>query len=270
MECPICLKKYENDIINDHIDKCIEESANEPVLTPMQEKAIKICKRKSMALSKQVYHNIVIKAIDLNHNEEKVKRLLDSFSDRVELMINFKALLFDHFTKDGFYKNCFEINPTVNISTRINAENNLFLKTYTNDCPGLERVKYGSLNLFNTRAPTCASGYGECFMILKENVKKRTSFCYGDSFGMQFQIGTIEYATVILNILDSILLDNLIKYYNNENYDQNSYIKYVEIQIHGPIRFDKDVELVVVPKINKDTPSLLNFLKKFNIKCVYY
>jgi hypothetical protein len=269
MECPICLKKYENDIMNEHIDKCIEESANEPVLTPIQEKAVKICKRKSMALSKQVYHNIVIKAIDLNHNEEKVKRLLDNFSDRVELIINFKALLFDYFTKDGVYKNCFEINPAVKNINRISAENNLFLKAY-DECSGSERVKYGSLNLFNLRTPTCASYYGECFMILKENVKKRTSFCCGDSFDMQFQIGTIEYATVILNILDSNLLDNLIKYYNNEKYDQNSYINYVEIQIHGPIRFDKDVELIVVPKINKDTPNLINFLKKFNIKCVYY
>lgn len=94
-------------------------------------------------------------------------------------------------------------------------EDALFGNIYTHDCDPSERVKYGALHLFNEpRAPSACIGYGDCAMILKSKVKNRTSYVYGDSSWMQFQIGTIEYSGAILNLLNDSLLDNLIKYYN--------------------------------------------------------
>lgn len=116
-------------------------------------------------------------------------------------------------------------------------------------------------------------GYGDCAMILKDKVKNRTSYVYGDSSQMQFQIGTIEYSSAILNLLDDVLFDNLVKYYNGEAYDTGSYKAYIEIQIHGSLRMLHDVEKMYIPSrynTKENEERFNNLFEKYGIVCCFY
>jgi hypothetical protein len=280
MECPICTNIFTIDKINDHVTICIETidtSVDAIDLTPTQKKAIEYCKKKSRALSSQTYYNVLIKGVALGHSESKVKKLLNNFSKRVELAINFHFAHLDHFIRDGLYKNLFETGTSSGCTitaTRMVWENSLFNKIYSQDCAPSERVKYGSLHLFNTKyAPKISMAYGECAMILKDKVKDRTSFVVGDSSMMQFQIGTIEYSNVVLNLMNDSLFDNLIKYYNDEPYNPDVAVEYIEIQIHGLLRMMHDVEAMYIPS-KYDTPDnkikFEELFEKFGIVCYFY
>jgi hypothetical protein len=169
MECPICSKTFTQDKIDDHVTICIETidtSVDAINLTPTQKKAIEYCKKKSRALSRQTYYNVLIKGAALGHSKTKIKKLLHNFSKRVELAINFRFAHLDYFIRDGLYKNLFETGTSsgCNITDiRASWENNLFNKIYSDDCAPSERVKYGSLHLFNTKsAPKSSMIYGDC------------------------------------------------------------------------------------------------------------
>jgi hypothetical protein len=280
MECPICTKALSKKKINDHVMICIETldtSVDAIELTTIQKKAIEYCKTKSRILSAQIYDNVIIKGISLGHEKVKIEKLLSEFSNKVELSINFHFAHLAFFLNDGVYKNIFETGKSSGCSdtnTREIWENNLFGNIYSHDCDPSERVKYGALHLFNEqRALSACNMYGDCAMILKSKVKNRTSYVYGDSSGMQFQIGTIEHSGAILNSLHDSLLDNLIKYYNGDAYDSSVYNVYIEVQIHGILRMMHDVEKMYIPSVynvpeNKEKFEQL--FEKFGIVCYFF
>jgi hypothetical protein len=93
-----------------------------------------------------------------------------------------------------------------------------------------ERPVYGALN-FRRKALGAAPRFGSAYLRLREQVLDRTTFCYPDShlgptrFGVAARMSLIEAALAD----DAAALDD-----------------YVEAQVHGAVRLDRDVEALVL------------------------
>jgi hypothetical protein len=96
--------------------------------------------------------------------------------------------------------------------------------------PNSERPVYGALN-FRRSAAGAAPRFGSAHLRLTGSVLRRTTFCYPDStfeptkFGVAAKMSLIELASA----------DR-----------QDPLDDYIEAQVHGPVRLDRDVEALVL------------------------
>ncbi|GAB3160481.1 DUF3626 domain-containing protein [Microbispora hainanensis] len=108
-------------------------------------------------------------------------------------------------------------------------ESRIFGGAYDN-APARERPVYGALN-FRRRSVGAAPRFGSAHFRLTAETLRRTTFCYPDSFfepsafGVASRMALIEPAEAD----DADLLDD-----------------YIEAQVHGPVRLDRDVEALVI------------------------
>ncbi|MEU8890073.1 DUF3626 domain-containing protein [Streptomyces sp. NPDC048442] len=103
--------------------------------------------------------------------------------------------------------------------------------------PAHERPVYGALN-FRHQAVGAAPRFGSAHLRLTARSLFRTTFCYPDSFtepsafGVASRMSLIELA---------------------EADDQDALDDYIEAQVHGPVRLDRDVEALVLDPSFRDT-----------------
>ncbi|WP_061295101.1 DUF3626 domain-containing protein [Herbidospora cretacea] len=103
--------------------------------------------------------------------------------------------------------------------------------------PGEERPVYGALD-FRRRSVGAAPRFGSAHLRLTGEVLARTTFCYPDShfepsaFGVASRMALIELAEADARDL----LDD-----------------YIEAQVHGPVRLDRDVEALVLDPSHRGT-----------------
>ncbi|MFI7672348.1 DUF3626 domain-containing protein [Actinophytocola sp. NPDC049390] len=103
--------------------------------------------------------------------------------------------------------------------------------------PAEERPVYGALN-FRRKAVGAAPRFGSAHFRLAAETLARTTFCYPDShlepsdFGVAERMGLIELA----------LADT-----------QDDLDDYIEAQVHGPVRLDRDVEALVLDPCYRGT-----------------
>jgi hypothetical protein len=120
----------------------------------------------------------------------------------------------------------------------------------------------------------CAIGYGDSYLIMKDDIKLRTSLVFEDSSKKQIHIGSFKHFCHILYYLPDedlkAILDAIV--YNNDRINKN-FRYYIEAQIHGPIRFDRDIETVVINEKYKFDKNIINQIDEFkinnNINCVF-
>jgi hypothetical protein len=132
------------------------------------------------------------------------------------------------------------------------------------------RPKYGALNFTNHQfgaAPT----WGRSFMVLKEHVKHNCTFTDFDSFKYESSpAGGLKVATftqmdrIITNLNPNMLdkLNTMISTLGSRLEPRN----YIEAQIHGDIRFNRDVAKMYIDTsdvINTDNPMLREHIDKF-------
>lgn len=102
---------------------------------------------------------------------------------------------------------------------------------------GQLRPVYGALN-FRQKAVGAAPRFGSAHLRLTSDVLTRTSFCYPDSvfepaaFGVAARMSLIELA---------------------EADQQDALDDYIEAQVHGPVRLDRDVEALVLDPSYRST-----------------
>jgi hypothetical protein len=115
-------------------------------------------------------------------------------------------------------------------------ESRIFNGAYDN-APADERPVYGALN-FRGKAVGAAPRFGSAHLRLTGETLSRTTFCYPDShlepadFGVAERMGLIELA-----LADS----------------QDDLDDYIEAQVHGPVRLDRDVEALVLDPCYRGT-----------------
>lgn len=284
--CLICNKVIELDKLEEHINLCLDSQINvvdvptykpeKYELEPIQKSAIDFANKKAKIHAKASYSNALIMFIELGYTENDLKMAINYIENIADITINVRiATIIGHIVNDTHYKNCFEVRPTKyggGNASRQNWENNMFNNIYDNAEP-IDRVKYGAINLFNQEGG-CASckGYGESFFVLKKEVKKRSTFTVGDSAGMMFHIANFKHNNLMFMHMNKDLAHKFIKYLRNELTEGIPSYNYIEVQIHGLVRLNQDIEKLVVRSENltdkKTEDTLLDFCFANSIELV--
>lgn len=230
----------------------------------------------SKKLSDDAYPILLQRVLALGETEERLKRTLLYIRDEAPIIIHVNAFIITNFLiKDEFYRNQFETkssNGYLCQDTRTRWEDRMFNSIY-HDSPGFDRVKYGVLNIYNNPiGVSSAICYGEENIVLK-NVRLRTSFASCDSGEDRAVIASCEYYCHVLYTFPESELLTTIKVANNVSddphfHDDESSCQindYKEIQIHGPISLDTDVEALIVDPNTPSLPELKAFCRKNGI-----
>jgi Protein of unknown function (DUF3626) len=228
-------------------DKYIAYFLDDP-LTKIQREAVIYTIKKSKAFSKSTKNNIRMKFIQKSWDIDLIPKIIDHISG-CDVIIHFKIeRLHTFFKSDTQYRNYFEVHKLKDDTcARGQAENNLFSNIYSG-CNAKEKVKYGCINLYNDKngCPS-ACGYGESYIVLKSEVKRRCSFVCGDSFNYQMHLGNFEHFYHLLLYLKDSTIENLIKIVKGEDFVKD-YYAYIECQIHGDVLWNRDIEKLMIKR----------------------
>jgi Protein of unknown function (DUF3626) len=246
-------------------------------LTKTQRKAIRFFRKKAKLMSRATRHLLLEKVLRLGYDENDFALLIDFVSQAP--LISFVPLysndLFDAFDTDPRMKNLFEVGKgrgTSNQKIRAQWESTLFNKLYDESEPE-ERAKYGVFNLDgNPNGVLSASGYGDVYFVFHEHVKKRTTMVYGDSSGnaQNLHIATPDRFCNIMHYLPDDVIKSIIQKARDEDFVYQRY-SYVEIQIHGEIRLDRDVKQIIIDAniyANKIDERLEHFCQSYDIDLI--
>lgn len=208
--------------------------------------------------------------------------------EKAEITINFRAQDFFAIPENKSYRNLFELNKgTVAYrNTRDQTEQNLFKYnaaggnsnnrqmvdrigkrgnfnsgSNTSFIP-LVRPRYGALNIFGLPlGPSTTRMYGNSVIILKEHMKHKCTFTFGDSFNYT-NTAINANSSPLANVfhLDRILVDmtdntfgKLYKKAHNQPlapYELNGH-RYIEAQIHHEIIFNRDVKEIRISEMER-------------------
>lgn len=252
--CSICKCWFLDDNYDNHVIECMKNPLNY-LLSDYQKCAIKYCKNKSKICYKETRDKV--KELLKNNGYDIISLdLIRNHVKNVPLIIHFN---FDnlgmYFESDFKYKNCFEIHNGKGDTKRKHIEDFLFNKIY-GSVTAKEKVKYGCLNLYLSKhGVTSAKGYGDAYMVLKNDVKNRTSFVVGDSFGKPMYISTFDYFDQMLLSLLPTTINNILCVISKKQFIDDSY-QYVEAQIHGDVVFNRDIDYIMLPERYKNSEQL--------------
>lgn len=252
-------------------------------LLPHQVEAVRWCSRKAKIYHKSVYPNVVIRFLSLGYTEQDISLCLD-YLKNVDVITHFGR--FDNhpvpwLKTETKLKNAFETTDTTEhasntyLGQRLTWEDNIFNKIYTLDCPKESRVKYGCLNLFaDPIGCSSAIGYGRSYMVFKNSIKDRITFVCGDSSAKQTHVCTFDNCVQLLLYFGEKTLENVIQLARMKKTGKpdtvaiktirkyRSYM-YVEVQIHGDVVFDRDIDHIMLWDKHCDDETLdrLSLLK---------
>lgn len=225
------------------LDEQFLKELDTELLTPKQLEALtfinKSCRQR---------HDTVIAKLSQYHPKPN-DFLVEKFAN-IPLYINVPSKHIDKIANDTHYRNQFETNVssgTLSRAQRTAWEHRLFgNQNGYSSATDFERPKYGNLpaNIYNVSKThyvnDIACGYGNMYFVLKEEVRKRTTFTYGDSASKNYtSVSNFNYPT--------ITLVNSPSTFNNIKSRGHGGSSYFELQIHGPVRLDTDIEMLRYP-----------------------
>lgn len=192
-------------------------------------------------------HDEVIKTLS-KYNPDPNTFLIEKFQS-IPLYINVPVRHINDIANDTHYRNQFETKKssgTLSRHSRSLWERKLF-GYHLNDITDFERPKYGNIpiNVPNVdkehKLNNITKGYGSIYFVLKDEVKKRATFTCGDSHCLSMEhVSNFNYPS------NAMYYNQII--YSSINtkgfYDE---YRYFELQIHGPVRLDTDVDILYYP-----------------------
>lgn len=237
-------------------------------LTNHQKAALEYCNKKAEEYANRDYP-ILIERFKGRGLDEGDLALVTSYIQNIAPVIIHLRLdnILEYLVNDIYYRNQFQTsnsNGLLSYAQRVDWESKLFGGTY-GDVDGFYRVKYGPLNITNDpNGVKFATGYGDSYLLLKNEVKDRTSFTHGDSAGGMHEIATFNNFHHILNKLTDDLLNKIIKLSRGDEISfESNYGFYIECQYHGEILLDRDLECIVVNKRHQYDKNINELLQKF-------
>lgn len=246
-------------------------------LTENQLAAIRYIVSKSREESEKAKPVILQRILGLGYADSVLDQVATYVKDQAPLIIHLNLdLVLTPMINDTQYRNLFETGRSggTNCTTsRTQWENRMFNNIYDKATPN-ERVKYGVLNVVSDPygIAVCAQ-YGDSYLLLK-NVRLRTSFASGDT-SADVKIASCEYYFHVLTQYSDAELKEVIDIsLGLKPYADNKVISiYKEVQYHGNIRLDRDVEALVVAKRHtRSDPIAQNielFSQKHNIPLIW-
>ena len=151
-------------------------------------------------------------------------------------------LVLEALGRDGVYRSQFDTGTSNGGLTayeggdRWSWESRMFGTAYDN-APPTERPKYGSLN-FRRRTTGGSPRFGSSHLRLRPETLARTTYCYPDSFLQPADFGV----TSAMSLIELAEAD-----------EQDPLDDYIEAQVHGPVRLDRDVEALVLDSSFRNT-----------------
>ncbi len=217
-------------------------------LTESQKEALEIARKKSKIHQKGLIYHIKKLLIDFEIDESFIDDFYKYINETTPIVSHGKFTLKD-LIDDPKLKNCFELNnrDSSYLNYRREKESKLFNNKYITDT---DRPKYASLNISNNNNgnPLCTS-YGKNILFFKNDIKKRSSFVYGNSEKYMMYLCTFEYPHALLFHLNG----QIKKVYGNINLsEKNTLSAYIEVQIHGNIDISNDINKIIIDKNNEN------------------
>jgi hypothetical protein len=283
-QCGICYEVINQLELDNHQKKCLEhqmlliEQYNSSPLTELQNKGLEIGFKKAKIFSKNIHGNLITKFINLGYNEKDLHQVVKYVQNDIDIIIHVNLdKTLKYLCQDIFYRNIFETlkgGGSNCLTSRADWERNLFNGVYENAKP-FEKVKYGALNIGNhPNGIKMCYPYGDSFLVLKKDIKKRATFVYGDSSKKDFHLSTFENPLSVLYFMPDQLTVDVIKIANYEGEYCENIGEYIEVQIHGSVKLNRDIEcLMVNPKYENDktTIDLLNqFTKETQVPYIFF
>ena len=219
-------------------------------LKECQKEALDIARKKAKIHQYGLIYQIKNKLIELNMNESFLDEFYNFINNKVPIVSHGK-FTFRNLLDEPILKNIYETNTKGNgyLVNRTNVESKMFNKKYDN-CRPEERPKYASLNItMNKNGNPLCKNYGNKVIFFKNDIKKRTSFMYGDSFLGQMYLCNFEYPHALLYHMNNDIkkIQNIM----NQHYDNLS--QYIEVQIHGTVDLITDVEKIIITQKEYET-----------------
>merc|ERR1712176_1453753 len=154
--------------------------------------------------------------------------------------------IIDCFVKDDKYRTIFETNTgggSTNTDLRRSWETRMWGDCY--DGFDALRPKYGCMNLADDpQGDYQATQYGTSYFVLKNSVRWRCSITSTDSSCPSVVLGSVGQCSSMLMTLNEKELSAAVTHDGNPGAGRDLRF-YKEIQIHGEVRFAKDIERVV-------------------------
>ena len=202
----------------------------------------------------------------------------------------------------GMYKSQFETRiSNGSVSAHSGGDRDLWEKElykgayHSGEFDGKERAKYGALNVFK-HPDGPAPRFGSCYFLLKPEVSKRCTYTYLDSHNIPEERGTIDEFDDIISALfieiftrdfalgeHDLNTTKFIKFLSNEiaiprkdfqrDNSKRNLNHYIEVQVHGDVSLEKDVDCLVADPSFKNTDTGNHFqemAKKYGFKLFWH
>jgi hypothetical protein len=210
---------------------------------------------------------------------EKINFILEYIEHTCPMMIHFNLHKLSVMLKDSHYRNGHEIGSLYGCcSNRRQAEERMFSKASNyGTCPDSKLPKYGVLDLYNEGCPLrSCEGYGKGIFILSSDIRNRVTISNGDSLAIRdkTRFGTCDQFAHILNSFSEAKLLRILRSAKGKGacaYTSRSF-GYKEIQIHGMVKFGRDIVELRIPKDSSEyiEANAEKFANRFNIKLSHY
>ena len=282
-KCCVCMRSFIISELRTHTNKCVQRGKLEE-----EEKVAVHFTRKEQGILNKTQLDAVIhvqsearKQSELQHTaalqrmkhlglvEDDLKVLLRYVRNEAPIIIHLQLeTVLPHLVKDTHYRNQFETNTskgTLSHTTRTQWENRMFKGIYDKST-GYDRVKYGVLNTPNSpNGISACYAYGDSFMLLADNVRLRTTFADMDTGSDSAILASCEFYThILVKYVDAEIKDMLeVASGKKKSMTSVNTGTYKEIQIHGPVRLNRDVKALFCNPRHKTDPNMVKMITEF-------
>ncbi len=216
-------------------------------LNPTQLKVVQRLHERAPISSAAAMPAFLNRARDLGYTDAEAQTVLEQIAQRGNLTIYFRpqkfllshAYIADSFIRDGHYN-----------ARGQEKESTLFEGLYPTDTRAVPRPKYSALNAEGPYVTGASSVWGTAFLDLKPEVNVRTSLAPTNSEATDTlqTLGTTEHMARVLADprLSYLHFRQIFDYLLKGDVRRLPDWSYVEGQIHGDVKFDRDLRAVVV------------------------
>mmetsp|Transcript_28441 Transcript_28441/g.48324 ORF Transcript_28441/g.48324 Transcript_28441/m.48324 type:complete len:332 (-) Transcript_28441:140-1135(-) len=285
--CPMCTRPVARQELLGHVEKCASwysedrEEQNmvdklrkaQTDLEQCQINALDHVKKEAKIASEKARGKVEARLKAMKINEADLDLVNRYIRNEAPIIIHFNCdKVLDFFVKDTHYRNLFETSTSGgsrDFTARQQWENTIFKCAYKNAKP-FERPKYGVLNFANDPCGvrTCYH-YGDSFLLLR-NVRLRTTFAQKDTSSVRSvsDMATCEYYMHVMAAFNDAEIKDALKIARGDRkyVRRSSQVGYREVQIHGEVRFDRDVSCVIVNARHKECDKTIKKLESFQAR----
>lgn len=225
-------------------------------LTDCQRSALNHVKAKAAALHSAALEPLGRRVLGLGFTRDDFNSLLAYVKDDAPVIIHLKQKTLSMLVADPMYRNQFETGTSGGTlgGGRAAWEDVIFDKQYSG-ARADERPKYGCLNMTGdyNGVLVARQHYGEAFMILKPDVRLRTTFTDQDSSASDgTDIATNDFYAHVFHRYTDVELQVVLGIARTaesriRGASSRAFAQYKEAQVHGPISIRQDVLALSVP-----------------------